>query len=73
VQRGRGPTRKLLPPLEECGGHALKQLDIVQEIWAPLRKLFAPTVVPSWLRASVRLAFHFEVIIFWAKKIKIKK
>jgi len=26
-------------------------LDIVQNIWAPLRKLFAPPGVPSWLRA----------------------
>jgi len=25
-------------------------LDIVQIIWAPLRKLFAPAGVPSWLR-----------------------
>jgi len=31
----------------------LKLQDIVQEIWAPLRKLFAPPApgVPSWLRA----------------------
>jgi len=26
-------------------------MDIVQKIWAPLRKLFAPPGVPSWLRA----------------------
>jgi len=26
-------------------------LDIVQKIWAPLGKLFAPPGVPSWLRA----------------------
>jgi len=26
-------------------------LDIVQKIWAPLGKLFAPSDVPSWLRA----------------------
>jgi len=26
-------------------------LHTVQKIWAPLRKLFAPPCVPSWLRA----------------------
>jgi len=26
-------------------------MDIVKKIWAPLRKLFAPPGVPSWLRA----------------------
>jgi len=26
-------------------------MDIVQKIWAPLRKLFALPGVPSWLRA----------------------
>jgi len=26
-------------------------LEIVQSIWAPLRKLFAPPGVPGWLRA----------------------
>jgi len=27
-------------------------LDVVQKIWAPLGKLFAPHGVPSWLRVS---------------------
>jgi len=26
-------------------------LDIVQKIWAPLKKLFAPPGVPTWLLA----------------------
>ena len=39
------------PPLEKCVGHSLKILDIVQEMWAPLGKLFIPPAVPSWLRA----------------------
>jgi len=30
--------------VEKCVGHSLK-------IWAPPRKLFAPSDVPSWLRA----------------------
>ena len=33
-----------------------KLLDIVQEIWAHLRKLFAPPGVPSWLRACLHTA-----------------
>jgi len=32
------------PPLEKCVGHSLKVLHIVQKIWAPFRKLFAPLV-----------------------------
>jgi len=28
-------------------------LDIVQTLWAPLGKLFAPPAVPSWLRACI--------------------
>jgi len=37
--------------VEKCVGYSLKSLDIVQSIWTPLRKLFAPPGVPSWLRA----------------------
>jgi len=37
--------------LEKCIGYRLKSLDIVQKIWAPLRKLFALPGDPSWLRA----------------------
>ena len=47
---GRSPPRKFSPHLEKCVGHSLKILDIVQKIWAPLGKLFAPPGVPSWLR-----------------------
>ena len=31
----------------------MKLFDILQKIWAPLRKLFAPPDVPSWLRACL--------------------
>jgi len=47
----RSPPRIIFSPLEKCVGHGLKLLDIVQKIWAPLRKLFAPPCVPKWLRA----------------------
>jgi len=33
----------------------MKILHIVQKNWAPLRKLFAPPGVPSWLRAWLQL------------------
>ena len=39
------------PPLEKCVGHRLKLFNIVQKNWAPLRKLFTPPGVPSWLQA----------------------
>ena len=48
----RSPPRKFFaPPPEKCVGHNFKILEIVQRFWAPLGKLFAPPVVPSWLRA----------------------
>jgi len=50
-QGGEAPLENFSPPLEKCVGHNLKILDIVQKIWAPLGKLFAPPGVPSWLRA----------------------
>jgi len=37
-------------------------LDIVQKIWAPLRKLFATPSVLNWLRALVRLQRHFSLL-----------
>jgi len=50
--RGAKPPLKIfLHPLEKCVGHSLKILNIVQKIWASLRKLFIPPSVPSWLRA----------------------
>jgi len=55
IRRGKSAPRKffaLLP--EKCVGHSFKILDIVQKIWAPLGKLFAPPGVPSWLRACWR-------------------
>jgi len=50
-QGGEALLENFLRPLEKCVGHSLKLLEIVQKFWAPLRKLFAPPVVPSWLRA----------------------
>ena len=48
---GRSVPCKPFRPLENSVGHSWKLLDIVWKIWAPLRKLFAPPGVPSWLRA----------------------
>jgi len=48
---GEAPLENFSPLLEKCVGRSLKLLDIVQKIWAPLRKLFARPGVPSWLRA----------------------
>jgi len=48
---GQRPPRSFFAPLEKCVGHSSKTLDIVQKIWVPLGKLFAPPGVPSWLRA----------------------
>jgi len=39
--------------MEKSVGHSLKLLDALQKIWAPLRKLFTPPGVPSWLRTWV--------------------
>jgi len=48
AQGGEAPLENFSPSLEKCVGHSLKLLDIVQKIWAPLGKLFAPPGVPSW-------------------------
>ena len=53
AQRGEATLENFRPPLEKCVGHSLKTLDIVQKIWVPLGKVFAPPGVPSWLRACV--------------------
>jgi len=50
-QGGETSLENFSPPLEKCGGHNLKILDIVQKIWAPLGKLFAPPGVLSSLQA----------------------
>jgi len=44
--------------MEKCAGYSLKLLDVVQKNWAPLRKLFAPPGVPSWLRAWFHLTLQ---------------
>jgi len=58
-QRGPGgknpPLEKFSPRLEKYVGHSLKLLDAVQKFLAPLRKIFAPPGVPSWLRACTEL------------------
>jgi len=48
-------------PLEKCVGYSLKISDIVQKIWDPLRKLFAPPGAPSWLRAWWNIYVQFWV------------
>ena len=50
-QGGGEVPRKFLPPLEKWSEHNLNILGMVQKIWAPLGKLFAPPGVLSWLRA----------------------
>jgi len=62
-QRGGGPTRKFFAPAGKCVGRSLKILNIVQKIWAPLGKLFAPPGVPSWLRCWCRPAARFQVLV----------
>jgi len=49
-QGGEAPLETFCP-LEKCVGHSLKLFDTVQKIRAPLKKLFVPPSVPSWLRA----------------------
>jgi len=44
---GEALSRKFFAPLEKCVGYSLKLLNIIQKIWAPLRKLFAPPGVPN--------------------------
>jgi len=48
---GEAPPRKFFAPPDKFVGYILKLLDIVQKLWAPLRKHFAPPGAPSWLRA----------------------
>jgi len=55
AQGERRPPRKIFAPPTKDVGHSLKFLDTVQKIWAPLRKLLTPTVVPSWFRAWVQV------------------
>jgi len=53
---GEVSLEKILPPLEKCVGHSLTILDIVEKIWCPLGKLFAPPGVPSWLRVCYNVS-----------------
>jgi len=56
--RNQGGRKNFFAPLEKRVGHCLKLLDMVQKMWAHLRKVFAPPGVPSWLQAC--LDFTFE-------------
>jgi len=54
------PLEKFLSPQEKWVGRILRLLDIVLKKYPPLRKLFFPPGVPSWIRAwksSKRLVF----------------
>jgi len=44
---GDPPTIKMFAPMEECVGHSFKILDVIQKIWAPHGKLFAPSWSPK--------------------------
>ena len=50
-RRGEDPLKNFSPPVEKCVGYSVKLLDIVQKNRAPLRQMFTPPGVPSWLRA----------------------
>jgi len=55
VTRGASPHEKIfVHHWKMCWTNSLTLLHIRLKIWAPLRKLFAPPGVPSWLRACVR-------------------
>jgi len=62
LQGGEPPLENFSPPLEKCVGHNFKILYIVQKIWAPLGKLFAPPSVPSWLRACCWTQASWQVM-----------
>ena len=62
--RWANPPRKFFSPLEKCFGYSLKILAVVQKIRAPLRELFAPPGVPSWLRACLQ---HSALLWFYCK------
>jgi len=71
TRRPKPPLEKFSPLLEECVAHGLKILDIVQKIWTPLGKLFAPPGVLRWLRACL-LPFHNYWRLSEKKIISIK-
>ena len=52
-QGGEAPLDNFSPPWKNVLDINLKILDIVQKIWTPLGKLFAPPGVPGWLRACL--------------------
>jgi len=54
---GKKPLNLFSPPLEKCVGNSLK-------ISAPLRKLFGPSSVSSWLRAclGVKVCCRFNAV-----------
>jgi len=56
----RSIPSKNFPSLEKCAGHSLKLLDKIQQLWAPIRKLFAPSGVPSWLQAYTEFSKYRE-------------
>jgi len=65
---GRIPPSKFLPTLENRVGHKLKLLYTVQKIWAPLRKLFAPPGVISWLWVCFTgLLRRFTIFLLFTK------
>jgi len=59
--RGAKPTlENFRPPPEKCVGHSLKILDIVQNIWAPLGKLFALLVSQAGYGSEWDMCKKFE-------------
>jgi len=61
---GEVPLEKFFAPAQEkFVRYILKLLDIFQKILAPLRKLFAPPGVPSWLRAWLCMVFAMLKIL----------
>jgi len=62
---GEAPLENFSSPLEKSVGYSLKILGIVQKISAPLRKLFAPPGVLSWLRACLWVIFNIYFIQYF--------
>jgi len=51
---GANPPAKVFSHLEKCVGRSLKLLNIIEKVWAPIRKLFAPPWCPKVVTGLVQ-------------------